>query len=390
MAPQRAPSPVDVEEIPQTTTNSIPALIAGGPLTPGPPPAMPDPVDLPGAWIPIEIEHAGPSKTPYAKGYPPYNSLYNSPSIPAVSSIDDWPPIATGSSQWSEITSSSLSWTTSITSTPSSTAAMPQYTTPCLSSSTDDSFPWENTASPFQDGGPYSSDHRGKMNNGGMYAAAAITPVLVLAIIAGIAYFCMRKRKRQRAQEAIAAQKRADEMKMQPRSQPVTQAYMAPPLGPAPPFSASNVHLRPPPPVARAQPIVYGPIPTGANGAYFTGIDTSDAISMNSASNVPPVLPMSSADNDSLAEPPPPPYRPRSAAPPSFTNSSRHSSLRASMAPPLTSRTQLIERSPFDDPSDDDAISELSGPTTRRADDAMSAVSDCSYQNEPVVNRSSL
>lgn len=226
------------------------------------------------------------------------------------------------------------------------------------------------------------------MNSGGMYAAAAITPIVVLAIIGGFAYFFMRKRKRQR-KEIAAAQKKVEEMKMHPRSPPTTQAYMAPPLSASPQYSEPSNHLLAPPNAALTQPIILGPIPSGANGAYFTGMDTSDAISMTSANNIRPGLLISSSDNDSLAEPPPP-YRPRSVAPPSFTNSSRQSSVRVSMAPLATSRTHLIERSPFDDPSDDDAISDLSGPTPGRNEDAMSAVSDLSYQNDPVVNRSSL
>ncbi|KAH7407066.1 hypothetical protein DE146DRAFT_630326 [Phaeosphaeria sp. MPI-PUGE-AT-0046c] len=387
MAPQRTLGPVDVQEYPQTTADNIAPLPADGPLLPGLPFPMPTPG---GAWIP-DVEDALPNKTPYAKGYPPYNSLYNIPPNPPAA-FTSWSVTPTGvSTLWVEITSSASSWTTLVSTTPeSSTVAMWQDTTSCLSSTTEDSYPFR-TAYPYENGPSQWKDHRGKMNNGGMYAAAAITPILVLAIIAGVAYFCMRKRKRQRAEvAAAAAQKRVEEMKTQPHSQPATQAYMAPPMSTVPHYSVPNVHLRTPPNIDRAQPIIYGPIPSGANGAYFTGIDTSDAISMTSANNLPRAPPIGAADNDSLIEPPPPPYRPRSAAPPSFTNSSRHSSIRASMAPPLNSRTQLIERSPFDDPTDDDTISELSGPTIGRSDDAMSAVSDCSYQNEPVTNRSSL
>jgi hypothetical protein len=107
---------------------------------------------------------------------------------------------------------------------------------------------------------------------------------------------------------------------------------------------------------------------------------------MTSANNLRPAPPDPFSDNHSLTEPPPP-YRPRSAAPPSFmTSSSRHSSIRTSAAPHATSQTHLIERSPFADPIDDD-ISELSGPTTGRNEDRMSAVSDLSYQNDPVASR---
>jgi hypothetical protein len=110
---------------------------------------------------------------------------------------------------------------------------------------------------------------------------------------------------------------------------------------------------------------------------------------MTSASNLRPAPVNPFNDNESLVEPPPP-YRPRSAVPPSFTNSSRHSSFRVSVAPLATSRTHLIERSPFDDSVDDDVVSDLSGPSAGRHDDDMSAVSDLSYQQDPVVNRTSL
>ncbi|KAH7066838.1 hypothetical protein BKA63DRAFT_128689 [Paraphoma chrysanthemicola] len=228
---------------------------------------------------------------------------------------------------------------------------------------------------------------KGRLSNGGLYAAAAITPIVVLALIGGFVFFCMRKRKR-RAQIA-ATQQKVEEMKMQPRSQPSAQPYMAPPTSASPQYSPIDSHPLPPPTLAVPHPIILGPIPSGSNGAYFTGIDTSDVVSVTSASNARPVSVNPFNDNESLVEPPPP-YRPRSAAPPSLTNSSRHSSFRASVTLPATSRTHLIERSPFEDPVDDDVVSDLSGPTTARGNDNMSAVSDLSYQQDPVVNRSSL
>lgn len=275
--------------------------------------------------------------------------------------------------------SSSSAWTTSTVTY----VLQPEGLPPMLVSSspfvatTDGASPPSDFPRPFQ-------GHRARLTPGGMYAAAAITPIVVLAIIAAIVYFCMRKRKRQRS-EAVTAQN-VEEMKKHPRSPMTAQAYMASPSGASPPYTVSNNHLLPPHNPALLQPIILGPIPSGANGAYFTGIDTSDVVSMSSASNLrPPPNPLS--DNESLTEPPPP-YRPRSVAPPSFSNSSRQSSFRATMPPPETSRTPLIEPSPFEDPfDDDDAVSELSGPTAGRSEDAMSAVSDLSYQNDPVVNR---
>jgi hypothetical protein len=227
-----------------------------------------------------------------------------------------------------------------------------------------------------------------RMNSGGMYAAMAIIPIVLLAMVGAIIFLCMRKRKRQRAVLANVKSK-DEEMKMHSQSPPVTHAYMASPSHASPQYTATDNHLPLPPDAAHLHPIIIGPISSGTNGSYFTGIDTSDVISMTSSNNIRPGPPNPFTDNDSLAEPPPP-YRPRSAAPPSLTNSSRQSSFRASMAPPATSRTHLIERSPFEDPFDDDMVSEFSGQTAGRIDDTMSAVSDLSYQQDPVVNRSSL
>jgi hypothetical protein len=243
-----------------------------------------------------------------------------------------------------------------------------------------------NTAMPNEQDGDDWGPPQG-VSRGGMYAAAAITPILVLAIIAG-AYFCMRKRKQKRRNIA-AAQKRADEMKMQPRSPPTTRAYMAPPSSALPEYTARDDHLPPPPNPALTQPIILGPIPSGDDGAYFTGMDTSDVVSVTAANDLRPPPPNPFSDNDSISEPPPP-YRPRSIAPPSLSNTSRQSSVRTSAVAPVTSRTHLIGPSPFADPTEDDTISDVSGPTRARNEDGLSVVSDLSYQNEPVVNRSSL
>ncbi|KAF1844228.1 uncharacterized protein K460DRAFT_357847 [Cucurbitaria berberidis CBS 394.84] len=222
-------------------------------------------------------------------------------------------------------------------------------------------------------------------DNSPMYAAAAIVPILVLAIIGGVAFYCLRKRRRQR-ERATVTRMTAQEMKMQPRV--TAHAYNAPPLPTVSPHYAGSASQPPPTSDPSAPPpVILGPISSGANGAYLTGIDTSDVISVTS-NNLRPADPF--ADNSSLAEPPPP-YRPRSIAPPSFVSASRQSSFRTVDAPPTTSQTHLIERSPFEDAQDDDVMSELSGPTPGRGDDdAISVVSDLSYQQDPVVGRSSL
>jgi hypothetical protein len=216
-----------------------------------------------------------------------------------------------------------------------------------------------------------------------MYAAAAIVPIVVLAIIGVFAFVCLRKRKRRHA-EADAARSVPEEMKMKP--QPTVQPYMAPQqpaIAISREYNVTASHLPPTSTSGHVQPIILGPIGSGSNGTYLTGMDTSDMVSVTS-NTLRPVDPF--ADNSSLKEPPPP-YRPHSIAPPSFTSNSRQSSLRAS-APSATSQTHLMERSPFDDP-DDDAVSELTAPTRGREDDAMSAVSDISYQRDPVVGRPS-
>jgi len=213
-----------------------------------------------------------------------------------------------------------------------------------------------------------------------VYAAAAVVPVIVLAIIGAIVFVCMRKRKRRRLQ-AVATPLHGQEMKTQWK--PTLRPYMAP----SPPPSAVLPNYSPPlnyPALessASSPPVILGPIPSGTNGNYLTGIDTSDMVSVTSARDP-------FADGRSLEEPPPP-YRPRSMAPSSIAPTSRHSSVRVAALPPANSQTHLIERSPFEDPEDDD-ISELSGPTIRRETDTISVVSNLSYQIDPVVGRSPL
>jgi hypothetical protein len=218
-----------------------------------------------------------------------------------------------------------------------------------------------------------------QVNHAPMYAAASIIPLVLLAAIGAVVFLCMRKRKRQR-HDAVAAQIAAHEMKKRPQT--TAQAYMAPPTL-SMQYTAPHNDLPPTSTPSQLQPVILGPIPSGSNGAYLTGMDTSDMVSITS-NNLRPVDPF--ADNNSLAEPPPP-YRPHSVAPPSFTSTSRQSSVRTSAPQPATSRTHLIERSPFEDPQEDDTVSELSGPTLGRHDDGISIVSDLSYQNDPYVDQ---
>jgi hypothetical protein len=276
-------------------------------------------------------------------------------------------------------------WSTTIsTSTVSSETWQQQRPSPSRSSSPSSPTPiatGDATQSTSTDANVFpgwQNQIKNKHNQTPLYAAAAVVPVAVLAIIGAIVFVCLRKRKRRRLQ-AAPAPSHAQEMKSQWK--PTMRPYMAP--SPPPPALLPNYSPPPNYPTSESPvslpPIILGPIPSGTNGNYLTGIDTSDMVSVTSARDP-------FADGRSLEEPPPP-YRPRSMAPSSIAPTSRHSSVRVAVLPPADSQIHLVERSPFEDPEDDN-VSELSGPTTRREADAISIISDLSYQFDPVVGRS--
>ena len=199
--------------------------------------------------------------------------------------------------------------------------------------------------------------------------AAVLLPLMFMAILGVILFFYLRRRRRQKAQAQV------QEMKTQASGNYPRPRYVPPVLSP----QAGS-------PVA-PQPVILGPIIPGSNGAYYTGIDTSDAVSMHDTNGTGNPF----VDQSDPHDEPPPPYRPRSIA----ATISRNTSLR--QAPPAAlSETNLmaahgqIPRSPFADPHDD-AISEFSEPTRRRFgrrnEDELSVVSDLSYQQEPVIVR---
>ncbi|CAE7030609.1 hypothetical protein P3342_006407 [Pyrenophora teres f. teres] len=237
---------------------------------------------------------------------------------------------------------------------------------------------------------PDSNWSKGGANHAPLYAAAAVVPVVVLGILGFVAFLCLRRRKKRKADAAsIAAEAQAKEMKLEAeepkvRGEQTVRRYMAPPLQAALHSEEKDQprsELRPTSLWSQNHPIILGPIGSGSNGAYLTGMDTSDMVSITSNSHrrADPF-----ADNSSFAEPPPP-YRPHSAAPPSFMSTSRQSSLRMSIAR-ANSRARFVGRSPFDNPLDD-AVSNLSEPTIERDDDSMSAVSRLSYQRDPTMGR---
>lgn len=199
--------------------------------------------------------------------------------------------------------------------------------------------------------------------------AAVLMPIISIAILGVILFFYLRRRRRQKVRVQVR------EMKTQSSGNYPRPHYVVPPVI-SPPAGS---------PVA-PQPVILGPIVSGSNGAYYTGIDTSDVVSMHDTTGTNNPFVDQSDPHDEA----PPPYRPRSIA----ATISRNTSLRQT-PPAALSETNLmaahgqIPRSPFADPHDD-AISEFSEPRRRfgrRNEDELSVVSDLSYQQEPVIIR---
>lgn len=245
---------------------------------------------------------------------------------------------------------------------------------------------------PTSDGYPhgrpnsYGSEKYGHHHglNPAQIAAAVIIPLLALAAIGFLVLFILRRRKRQQTQHHPIETK-----EIHPDDDFVAAHYAS---------STPTPQLPPPAPAAvtpTSPPVLLSAVAPGANASYYTGIDTSDQISMHSGpapsqSNAYAPLGYAAPPPPHGADEPPPPYRPRSAVP------SRETSRRQQQAPDdaRLSSTQLLAesrenaRSPFADPeSDDDAMSDISEPTTyapRGGDDRMSMVSDLSYQDEVI------
>lgn len=233
---------------------------------------------------------------------------------------------------------------------------------------------------PFEGGSVSDTQETGPSNHGPLYATAAAVPIVVVAIIGFVVFCCIRKRRKQR--QIGSTQRRVQEMKSQ---QPAVRAYMnqATPLSRAPSYTAPTHNMRGP---MSPPPVILGPITAGSSGNYMTGIDTSDVMSTR---NERTGLGDPFADGNSLHEEPPPPYKPRSLA-------SRNSSLRIprsslSVSSQFSShlqgqRSQPLQN-PFEDPREDDVVSDLTGPTLHRNSDNVSMVSDLSYQQDAPTGR---
>lgn len=214
----------------------------------------------------------------------------------------------------------------------------------------------------------------------GIVVASALIPAVVIALAAFAIFLLLRRRKQRRDAED------APEMKLRlsedfPSSGPPEQTppppaptpAPAPALAPRPQTPPIAVTPIPPPP-----PVIISAINPAGNSAYFTGIDTSEALSVRTNSvRSGPGRAGFMLDGE-FHEEPPPPYRPRSVPP-----ISRDSSMR-------TNCHADCPVNPFADPSDDDDNgSIMSGvamdPYSRRTDDHLSVVSDLSYQMEPAA-----
>jgi hypothetical protein len=257
------------------------------------------------------------------------------------------------------------------------------------------------TVSPFADlSGPpmsSSSSHSGQphhqygdpddqpqhqMSSKMMAAAGVVATLVFIALLLGLFCFLCRRSRRSRSRS-----RNAEDLIVPGRQMtkiPDTCAYIKPPAGSPPPSSSQSSSSIPltQQSTQHTTPII---ISTTLDHSYFTGIDTSDHISL--------------ADNQSArsADPdePPPPYRPRSVPP-----ISRECSVRIAdgMLPnyvPGNSipSTEVSMHNPFDDPDGNvsDLEEEASSPTEHTIhDDHISMVSDLSYQQEPTTTYSTI
>ncbi|KAF2086341.1 hypothetical protein K490DRAFT_66893 [Saccharata proteae CBS 121410] len=240
-----------------------------------------------------------------------------------------------------------------------------------------------------------SAISNGSGNHGGlstgMITAVVVIPLVVILVL-GFAGFLIHRRRK--AQHEVQQERALEEMKMRgrhdfggaggaggvPGSQSPSPSYQSSPYqdsSSTPPPAHTSPTL--------AAPIIIAPMGSG-NGAYFTGIDTSEALSVRSSEREPSGGFMLDGEHH---EEPPPPYRPASV--PAL---SRDSSMRQPGGPGNASSSHLMAgspdtviRSPFADPPEEDAMSDVSTPTgtyaRRYDDDESSFVSEISYQDGP-------
>lgn len=263
------------------------------------------------------------------------------------------------------------------TSAPATNSAVVTPSSTSLSSETG----WKFQEKPGPHGPPFPA----------IIALSIIIPSVILVLSLCTFYFMCIRRKRKTYQDqevaATVAARRVPEMKdsgVGGGPSMLSTQSLAPELNAvgvlplASPATTSSAGTATPPVI----------LSTTMNDAYYTGIDTSDHISLNDQ--------RSEASADTFGEEPPPPYRPRSVPPISRETSVRNSmcrntSVRSNRHDPMSGsnlmRRSVDVRSPFDDPedSDDDDLSQISTVWSlpRRDTDRLSVVSDMSFQEEP-------
>lgn len=223
-----------------------------------------------------------------------------------------------------------------------------------------------------------------------MGAVGAVSTLAILCLIAGCCLFACRKAGKSRnARRQLPPQQQMVNTSARSTVPTDTRAYAPSSTISPPPTLTSPSTVSAHSTQNEEAPIL---LSTNIDQSYYTGIDTSDAISLVDD----PRQPSHDIGYAASISEPPPPYRPTSI--PSF---SRESSCRVSGAPPsYRPRLSIINlgndvRSPFDDPEDDSPVSEVgetsnNGPPIVRDMEEMSDVSEISYQQEPVQARSSL
>ena len=207
----------------------------------------------------------------------------------------------------------------------------------------------------------------GGLSGGVLAAAGVIATLIVVLMLAACCCVVFRKRRRR---------------------SPSAPAIMQPMIKTPGPTPLARAHVRNPEPAAAASLTSPSTTSTPSTNArhvlltttmdqsYYTGIDTSDAISLAERQPQPATA---------MSDEPPPPYRPRSVPPVSRGHSLRVTDGLAGYQPGQNMR------SPFDDPVDeDDGLSDLGNDCGGRDVDRLSAVSDLSYQEEPTAVRSGL
>ncbi|KIW04964.1 uncharacterized protein PV09_04127 [Verruconis gallopava] len=227
-------------------------------------------------------------------------------------------------------------------------------------------------------------------------ALGIIVPIIVCILTITSCVLCVShyRRKARRAQAEGRAARAASEMRQvgpgspKPASAAVVadeRAYHAPPDALAAIPSSSHVAGA----LGQEPPVI---LSTTMNNTYFTGIDTSDQVSLSDQRSV--------ASHDTFGEEPPPPYRPRSVPPISRETSVRTSitstpyrmSSTRSRCETLSSASAVRRsnevRSPFDDPEEAEEDEHASEASTlrggaRMSTDRLSEASDLSYQEDP-------